>query len=110
MNILTYIFECARVRPDACMCVCVYIFEHKDIILSDTSHSLFIQTVVHYDSQCSSSFLHILGPHILVHCMAANVIFDSPCSQTVLAVVFFHLQTLNTFNKHTVHRTFKFHE
>jgi len=95
-----------------CGDVCVYIFVHRDIILSDNSQSLFIQTVVHYDRQrcahCPSNFLHILGPHILVQCMA--VFFDSPCSQTVSAVVFFHLQTRTIFSKHTVHRTSKFHE
>lgn len=95
-------------------CLCVYIFVHRDIILSDTSHFLFIQTVVRYDSQhcahCSSNFLDILGSHILVQCMAANVFCDSPCSQTVLAVAFFHFQTLTTFDKHTVYRTSKFHE
>lgn len=121
MNTLTYIFGCLRVRPHACMCTCVclcvcvctYVFVHRDIILSGNSHSLFIQTVVHYDRQrcacCCSSFLHNLGPHILVHCIAVNV-FDSLCSQTVLEVVFFHLQTHTIFNKHTVHRTSKFHE
>lgn len=98
----------------ACARVCVYIFVHRDIILSDTPHSLFIQTVVHYDRQrcahSSSNFLHILGSHILVQCVALNVFIDSPCSQMVLAVVFFHLQTRTIFNKHIVHRTSKFQE